>query len=135
MKIKNANAGALTNFELLNFFQSRGASKEVAVTIEPSEYKVFEYLIGTVASHQTTENISVLMDRLKKYDLTKAEALNIINLRPTLPVWVYAMVESCDERLGEEGAEELVGVVVEVLPLPDSLGNAGQDDVSIVADQ
>lgn len=37
---KKANDGPLTNFEVLNFLQSRGASKEVAVTVTPSEYKV-----------------------------------------------------------------------------------------------
>lgn len=36
-----ANDGPLTNFEVLDYLRSRGASKEVAVTVAPSEYKVF----------------------------------------------------------------------------------------------
>ncbi|XP_022760181.1 uncharacterized protein LOC111306659 [Durio zibethinus] len=43
MKIKEANAGALTNFEVLDFLRSRGASKDltrVIVPIAPSEFKV-----------------------------------------------------------------------------------------------
>ncbi|KAI4304036.1 hypothetical protein MLD38_039600 [Melastoma candidum] len=120
MKMKNANAGGLTNVEILNSFQSRGASMEVAVTIAPSEYKVFEYFIGTAAAHQTTESIYVLMDRLKNHDLAKAELLSIINHRPTLPVWVYS---SCDERLGEGGARELVSVIKGA---PKAVRRAGQ---------
>lgn len=40
---KNPNAGALTNFEVLDFLRSRGASKDVSrviAPVAPSEYKV-----------------------------------------------------------------------------------------------
>lgn len=43
MKIKKANAGALTNFEVLDFLRSKGASKDpnrIIATIAPSELKV-----------------------------------------------------------------------------------------------
>jgi hypothetical protein len=46
---KNPNAGALTNFEVLDFLRSRGASRDVSRVLAPvaaSEYKVvFSYLI------------------------------------------------------------------------------------------
>ncbi|XP_030456643.1 DNA-directed RNA polymerase III subunit RPC9-like [Syzygium oleosum] len=119
MKIKNANDGALTNFEVLGFFQSRGASKEVAATVAPSEYKVFQYLVDTATDKQTRESVSDLLGKVKKYDLAKAEVLNIINLRPTSPVGIYTIVEKCDARLGEEGAQELADIVAEVSPPPE----------------
>ncbi|XP_030543463.1 DNA-directed RNA polymerase III subunit rpc9-like [Rhodamnia argentea] len=119
MKIKNANDGAMTNFEVLSFLQSRGASKEVAATVAPSEYKVFQYLVDTAANKQTKESVSDLLGKVKKYDLAKAEVLNIINLSPTLPVGIYTIVEKCDARLGEDGAQELADIVAEVSPPPE----------------
>ncbi|KAL8150511.1 hypothetical protein V2J09_020319 [Rumex salicifolius] len=64
------NAGALTNFEVLEFLKSRGASKDpsrVMAPIAPSEFKI---------------------------------------------------IEKADYRLGLKGLEELVEMVVEVLPAP-----------------
>lgn len=43
-----ANAGALTNFEVLDFLRSRGAGRDptrVIVPIAPSEFKVGSYII------------------------------------------------------------------------------------------
>ncbi|XP_062108295.1 uncharacterized protein LOC133819138 [Humulus lupulus] len=120
MKILEANAGPLTNFEVIKFLKSRGASKDpsrVLADVAPSEYKVYDYLVETAACNQTQENISEFLEKSKKYDLAKAELLNIINIRPSTPVELYSMIEQCDDRLGDT-VEELVEVVVEVLPPP-----------------
>ncbi|XP_021905149.1 uncharacterized protein LOC110820081 isoform X4 [Carica papaya] len=72
MKILESYAGALTNFEVLNFLNSRGASRDptrVIASIAQSEYK-------------TRECINEFLEKCKKYNLAKAEMLNIINLRP-----------------------------------------------------
>ncbi|PKI71885.1 uncharacterized protein LOC116208891 [Punica granatum] len=118
MKIIKANDGPLTNFELLDYLRSRGASKEVAVTVTPSEYKVFEYLVETAACDQTRERVTDFVQKVKTYNLAKAEVLNIINIRPPLPVGIFTIVENCDTRLGEAAAEELAEMVSETLPPP-----------------
>ncbi|KAF4352872.1 hypothetical protein F8388_002062 [Cannabis sativa] len=115
-----ANAGPLTNFEVIKFLKSRGASKDpsrVLADVSPSEYKVYDYLVETAACNQSQENINEFLEKSKKYDLAKAELLNIINIRPSTPVELYSMIEQCDDRLGDT-VEELVEVVVEVLPPP-----------------
>ncbi|KAJ6353765.1 hypothetical protein OIU76_002729 [Salix suchowensis] len=107
MKIKNPNAGALTNFEVLDFLRSRGASKDVSRVLAPvatSEYKLelclfdfvmfsvcrlYDYLVETPACNQTRENINEFLERFKKYNLAKAELLNIINIRPSQTVEIY----------------------------------------------
>jgi hypothetical protein len=86
MKIMKANAGALTNFELLDFLNSRGASKDTTRVIAPiarSEYKVYDYLVETAASTQTRESVNKSADKCKDFKLAKAEILNIINLWPS----------------------------------------------------
>uniref|UniRef100_A0A6M2FCE1 DNA-directed RNA polymerase III subunit RPC9 n=1 Tax=Populus davidiana TaxID=266767 RepID=A0A6M2FCE1_9ROSI len=95
MKIKNPNAGALTNFEVLDFLRSRGASRDVSRVLAPvaaSEYKVYDYLVETPACNLTREKINEFLERCKKYDLAKAELLNIINIRPSQTVEIYTVI-------------------------------------------
>lgn len=54
-------------------------------------FQVFQYLVDTAADKQTRESVSDLLGKVKKYDLAKAEVLNIINLSPTLPVGIYTV--------------------------------------------
>lgn len=86
-----ANAGALTNFEVLDLLNSRGASKDTtrviaSETVSRSEYKVYDYLMETAASTQTRESVTKFSDKCKGFKLAKAEILNIINLRPSSDV-------------------------------------------------
>ncbi|EXB51154.1 DNA-directed RNA polymerase III subunit RPC9 [Morus notabilis] len=118
MKILEANAGALANFEVLNFLKSKGASKDptrVLADVAPSEYKVYDYLVETAACDQTKENVNEFLEKCKKYDLAKAEVLNIINIRASTAVEIYLIVEDCEKRLGDD-VDELVKTVAEVLP-------------------
>ncbi|XWS53927.1 hypothetical protein CRYUN_Cryun10bG0042300 [Craigia yunnanensis] len=96
MKIKEANAGALTNFEVIDFLRSRGASKDptrVIVPIAPSEFKVYDYLVKSATCNQTKEHINEFLERCKNYKLAKAEVLNIINLRPSALVEIDPTLE------------------------------------------
>ncbi|KAG5094929.1 hypothetical protein JHK84_050517 [Glycine max] len=64
------NAGALTNFEVLDFLRAKGASKDptrVIAKVAQSEYK---------------------------YDLAKAEALNILNIGPAADFELYPEVST-----------------------------------------
>ncbi|KAA8515272.1 hypothetical protein F0562_018498 [Nyssa sinensis] len=115
-----ANSGILTNFEVLDFLRSRGAAKDptrVIAPIAPSEWKVYDYLEQSAACNQTRENIKAFSEECKKYNLATAEVINIINLRPSSVVEIDPLIEECDTRLGE-GVEELVEIVVQVLPSP-----------------
>uniref|UniRef100_A0A803Q1H6 DNA-directed RNA polymerase III subunit RPC9 n=1 Tax=Cannabis sativa TaxID=3483 RepID=A0A803Q1H6_CANSA len=97
MKILEANAGPLTNFEVIKFLKSRGASKDpsrVLADVSPSEYKVYDYLVETAACNQSQENINEFLEKSKKYDLAKAELLNIINIRPSTPVELYSVTNN-----------------------------------------
>ncbi|KAI8008229.1 DNA-directed RNA polymerase III subunit RPC9 [Camellia lanceoleosa] len=120
MKILKANAGALTNFEVLDFLQSRGAAKDsarIVVSVAQSEFKVFDYLEQSAACNQTRERITEFVKKCKKYNLAKAEILNIINIRPSSVVEIDPIIEECESRLGDS-VEELVELLAEVLPAP-----------------
>ncbi|KAG7535246.1 RNA polymerase Rpb4/RPC9 core [Arabidopsis thaliana x Arabidopsis arenosa] len=115
MKIVKANAGALTNFEVLDFLNSRGASKDTTRVIAPiarSEYKVYDYLVETAASTQTRESVTKFADKCKDFKVAKAEILNIINLRPSSIVELLAIIETPDT----DGILELVKDLLPPLP-------------------
>ncbi|MQL90747.1 hypothetical protein Taro_023359 [Colocasia esculenta] len=120
MKIVEANAGVLTNFEVLQFLRSRGATVDpmgCLGAVAPSECKVFDYLIHTAACNQSRENIDEFLKRSEKFKLAKAEKLNLINIRPSNPAEAYSIIEMCEKRMADE-IEELVNMVTEVLPPP-----------------
>ncbi|KAK7310113.1 hypothetical protein RJT34_07399 [Clitoria ternatea] len=121
MKILEANAGALTNFEVLDFLRAKGASQDptrVIAKVAQSEYKVYDYLVDTPASVQTRENINEFLTGVKQHDLAKGEVLNILNLRPAAEVEIYPIIENCAERFPDETEEvtEIVELVKNTLP-------------------
>ncbi|GAB2278069.1 hypothetical protein Dimus_012766 [Dionaea muscipula] len=121
MKIKQASAGILTNYEVLELLRSRGASKDptrVMASLSMSELTVYDYLVETAACNQTKDNINEYLKKVKMYDLAQAEILNVLNLRPRAPPIMDSMIEKCEQRFGEERLLEFVQMVVEVLPAP-----------------
>ncbi|KAL8162706.1 hypothetical protein V2J09_014195 [Rumex salicifolius] len=86
--------------------------------IAPSEFKVYDYLVESAACNQTKEIVHEFLEKCQPFNLAKAETLNILNIRPFQPSQIYPIIEKADDRLGLKGLEELVEMVVEVLPAP-----------------
>ncbi|KZS97193.1 hypothetical protein SISNIDRAFT_482128 [Sistotremastrum niveocremeum HHB9708] len=59
---------------------------------------------------QTEKSVKKLVRDLSKYDLTKAEKLQIVNLAPTEAVELYVIVEELEDRL-EAQMEEILSAV------------------------
>ncbi|KAI3928003.1 hypothetical protein MKW98_023604 [Papaver atlanticum] len=134
MKVKKANAGALTNLEVLNFLRARGASTDptrVIAPVSPSEYQVYDYLVETAACNQTQENINEFLKSCEKYKLAKAEKLNIINIRPATLVEIDPIIEECQDRLNEEQVEELVELIENLFPPPPKPEGADEGEEGI----
>ncbi|XP_074586138.1 uncharacterized protein LOC141841844 [Curcuma longa] len=129
MKVLQANAGALTNCEVLEFLRGRGATSDPMGSlgaVSPSECKVYDWLVQTAACNQTKESIDEFLNKTEKFKLAKAEKLNIINLRPSNPAIIDPMIEYGEKRLVKDDAkgidqvQDLVDLVLEVLPPPPS---------------
>ncbi|URE37833.1 DNA-directed RNA polymerase III subunit [Musa troglodytarum] len=127
MKTLQANAGVLTNLEVLEFLRARGATSDpmgCLGAVAPSECKVFDHLVNTGACNQTRGAIDEFLKRCEKFKLAKAEKLNIINLRPSNQALIDPIIEYCEKRLTKDEArgidevQELVDLVLEVLPPP-----------------
>ncbi|TVU50236.1 hypothetical protein EJB05_01600, partial [Eragrostis curvula] len=137
---EKANAGALTNFEVLDFLRSRGAKIDpmgCLGAVAASECKVYEYLLKTPACNQTRESIYEFVKRSEGFRLAEADKLHVINWRPSSPADVFAMIEECgrrfskDERgepcLEDERVEQFLDMVKEVLPPPPPKEEAMQE--------
>ncbi|XP_057771600.1 uncharacterized protein LOC130991406 [Salvia miltiorrhiza] len=134
MKVVEASAGALTNFEVLDLLRSRGAGKDASraiATVSQSEFKVFDYLEGTVACNQTREIIDNFVEECQKFDLAKAEILNIVNIRPRSEPELFPFIEECEsEPCMEDKAKELIETITRVLPPHPSQVDEANDEAA-----
>lgn len=83
-------------------------------------FETMKYLEKTACRNQNAEVIQGFLQAVKEFKLTKAEKLQLINLRPTTPVEMQLIIEDSEERLSEEQVEELIGLVELHLPDIDS---------------
>ncbi|KAM0854778.1 hypothetical protein ACQ4PT_050218 [Festuca glaucescens] len=126
---EKANAGHLTNFEVLDFLRTRGAKTDpmgCLGAVAASECKVYEFLLKTPACNQTKESVSEFAKRCEGFKLTHAEKQNIINWRPSSVPDVFSMVEECEKRFSrdehgvickpDERVKEILNLIDEVLP-------------------
>ncbi|KAJ9676641.1 hypothetical protein PVL29_021922 [Vitis rotundifolia] len=107
---KKANAGALTNFEILDLLRYRGAAKDPTWLIAPiaaSEFKAYDYLVESAACNQTRVSINEFTEKCKKYHLLK-------------------IIKECEKQTGEE-IEDLVEMVMTVLPPPQTQMNLEEE--------
>lgn len=56
-----------------------------------------------------------LVERLRPYGLSKGEMIMALNLRPTTPAALSAIVEEMESRLDEDQRAAVVDIIVDVL--------------------
>lgn len=71
------------------------------------------------ADIDTTENFTELVLFLNKFELMKAEKLQIVNLLPRSLVHLHTIVDECDQRFDELQCEEIINKIAELFPKPD----------------
>ncbi|KAF9625183.1 hypothetical protein IFM89_020050 [Coptis chinensis] len=84
----------------------------VIANVAPTEFQV-----QSVARNQTRESIDEFLTSCIKFDLAKAEKLNLINIRPSSAAEIDSIVENCEQRMGNEN-EALVKMIIEMFPTP-----------------
>ncbi|GAA6064609.1 hypothetical protein JCM10212_007098 [Sporobolomyces blumeae] len=77
-------------------------------------FEAIRYLEDAVhpTRRQTAESVSTLLDALDRYDLTKAERLQLVNSAPTSLVELHVCIEDLEERFpGDEAQESLLSEI------------------------
>ena len=116
MEVVKVNGGLLSNYEVLQALSDIKTNKSgLEQNASTVVYETIQYLNQTQAAQQTPEFIANFLSKLDKFGLTKAEKLQLINLRPTTPVEIQLIVEESEERLTEEQVEELLQIVESTL--------------------
>eukprot|EP00164_Ancoracysta_twista_P007444 GFYU01010567.1.p1 GENE.GFYU01010567.1~~GFYU01010567.1.p1 ORF type:complete len:168 (+),score=36.80 GFYU01010567.1:58-561(+) len=111
MDIISDNEGLISNLELLAHLQDpdvRGRGRHQKHVDE-----VIKYLKSTPAKAQTLEEADKLLAKIERFKLTKAEKLQLFNVRPTTLVEIHLIVEECEERMTEEETQDLLELIYE----------------------
>ncbi|KAJ2160573.1 hypothetical protein GGF46_002169 [Coemansia sp. RSA 552] len=138
MEIVDRQAALITNYEvLLVLREEEERHKDVKASrhfkypenVNTLKFEALKYLGSTPCTTQSGEQIAQLKAGLAGHGLTKAEVLQIINLRPRKLVELHPIIEECDERFEEAGLEDLLGLILEALPRDDDEEEAEEEEV------
>ncbi|PHH71307.1 hypothetical protein CDD82_6591 [Ophiocordyceps australis] len=126
MKIIESQSAVLTNYEVWQHLVAQKqryhcSKRRGPANLETVVREVLSWMRtrpGPLAQEPATysnECIAQLLERLRRYTLSKGEVLVILNLRPTSVVALNTIVDDLGERFSEEQQEEIVAMIVEVL--------------------
>ncbi|XP_063845590.1 DNA-directed RNA polymerase III subunit RPC9-like isoform X1 [Scylla paramamosain] len=124
----NSKGAVLSNYEVFTLLQevcqqSSKGKRNITMTqthLANIAFDTLKYLEKTPCKGQSPEVIHRFLEATKDFKLTKAEKLQLINLRPTTPVEMQLIIEESEDRLTEEQVEELISLVELHLPDPAS---------------
>lgn len=128
----NSKGALLSNYEVYTLLQEvcqqgnkgkRNINK-TQTHLANIAFDTLKYLERTPCKIQSPEVIQRFLEATKNFKLTKAEKLQLINLRPTTPVEMQLIIEESEDRLTEEQVEQLISLVE--LHLPDPAASAQQ---------
>ena len=132
MEVINENASMLSNYEVLSLLTDISKGKNGQKKPNNSQqnlatitYSALKYLEGTTCAKQSPTVLQTFMRAVQKFNLTKAERLQILNTRPVTAVEIQLIVEESEERLTEEQIEELIEIITTCIPGDDALEEPG----------
>ncbi|RCK64930.1 DNA-directed RNA polymerase III subunit RPC9 [Candida viswanathii] len=96
-------------------------TRDVLACLDNSESGVIE----------TLDQFKELMGFLNGLELMKIEKLQIVNSLPRSLVVLYAIVEECEERFGEEVSEGIIGKINELFPIEQEEEGEGEEDAEM----
>eukprot|EP00962_Isochrysis_galbana_P002880 scaffold795_cov115-Isochrysis_galbana.AAC.4 len=130
MKVKDSNAGKLTNFEVRALLKRQvqerkraekkaplpGARRALSLSVrslqdvEEISEQALSYLNRAPWKTQTRESIARFIDALAPFPLTRSEELMLVNARPRSLVEIHLIVEECEERLNDEQTQKILAL-------------------------
>ncbi|KAI0998746.1 hypothetical protein K3495_g9451 [Podosphaera aphanis] len=139
MKILESQSAILTNFEVYSHLKEqktqhakRGTRGRRPGNLETVVKEILEYFndapspLASKPFPYNEHTIKNLLKRLRPWDLTKAEMVMIINLRPTKPENLNTVIEEMEFRYPEEETQhEICAAIMEVLGQPDKQAENG----------
>ena len=121
MRVLGVAEGLLTNVEVLDLLRERAGEPGRLATYPqphdpcPTELQCYEALRASAAGAQERERVGSFIEHIRAIELTEAEILQVINLKPTSAAVVHAIVEDCSKRLNASEVEDLLALVEQFL--------------------
>ena len=124
MEVVNGKAAFLSNyevFELLKELKEEEANKKLTKgrNFDTLVYCALKYLKNTPCAQQSEKTVTEFLTAIKEFELTEAECLQILNLRPSTEVELQLIIEEVEDRLTTEQTERLLELVSLYLGEPD----------------
>lgn len=106
MSVVDRHVALLSNYEVYALLgevrrNSHGKKHRGPQNLATIVYETAEYLGETPCKDQSPEIIQRVLKALQPYKLTKAEKLQLLNLRPSTDVEFHMIVAECEERFTE----------------------------------
>lgn len=128
MKILIKRDAFLTNHEVLQHIceeqlqekhniDNTNSKQSINENLRTIQFQLRKYLEELPAKKQSIKQICDLTEELKKYPLTKAEKLMIINARPDTLVELYTLIEECEDRFNLEQLQQILDRIHDQMPL------------------
>ena len=128
MEVIHECVATLSNAEVYQLLESEKLIEHKNTNTATVAYETIRHLEQKPCRYQTKEVIEDFLRALAPYDFTKAEKLQLLNLRPTSIVEIQLIVEELDERLKtEEELNKLINIIETKLPLGDEVGKEEQE--------
>lgn len=118
MDIVDSCSDMLSNKEVLNLLKSNhisGGSKK-QTNLATIAYETISYLESTPAAQTSLKSISNFLSNLeeKKYELTKQEKIQIVNLCPKNDVELGLLIDNIEERFTDEQRLDIISMVTSI---------------------
>ncbi|KAJ2784166.1 hypothetical protein H4R18_001293 [Coemansia javaensis] len=133
MEVLDRQEALLTNYEVLLVLDEESARHRQAQEAKGPEnvttlvFEALEYLKGTACPSQSGKQIAALKSQLAGMELTKAELLQIVNLRPKSLVELHLITEECSDRFSGDALEQMLGLIQRALPRDDDDSGGGDE--------
>ncbi|XP_003745914.2 DNA-directed RNA polymerase III subunit RPC9-like [Galendromus occidentalis] len=118
MSVINAMSHLLSNFEVMSILKKSQAEVRACKSLATLSYETLKHLVNSPASKQSEEVVLNFLQEMKNFPkpLTKAEKLQLLNLRPTNFAEIQVIIENMEERLSEAELEDLLQLVARTIP-------------------
>lgn len=117
MEVVGENVAMLSNYEVLSLLKDLRKVANQPKSIATISYEAIKYLEQMPCKDQSPEVIKSFMTALLPYNFTKAEKLQLLNLRPSSVVELQLILEELDERLkSEDEIEKLLEIIQTNIP-------------------